>query len=516
MKRISVLLAALSLGGCATAPTEEPISGNNARTLVTRMETSLAETLIDNGIESLSSNLPELATRLGDSRPSWNPPNAEAIRQQALIDLADQLTAAVDTTQIPRQLRHDIMHLVYGAAVSPVQAVIDPAGGPHISLPLFLKTVHPLESLQDATDYIARIDAMAAYAESLTQGTVRLDAETLQAQCDELMASGAGRLVEDIDLRTWRASFRSSLVIDALEEQFRQAISKTCLAVKSAREFEKHDTDYRKQLLRYTSREIAPGVIYEAALEVLDAAYAEVTTSSPDKQLDEQTLLDTASAALFDYEARSAALTGRNAAVDLDLGLLDEATDLASSAPGRFVRSENLGTVLLSPRYTALFGIEATALRYSIPGAHLIPFTPISAIVPVPAVSEGWPLYAITRLDVSGANIHVRVEAVRAAADIGIHVQGWSRDRAGRFVREHLPFDDAFARQLVNGVVAKPASGTAAFTGHLMFTELEAEARLQLGPDFSMPAFVDALIGEGERPYAVIRERVTALGQAAP
>lgn len=481
------------------------------------METSLAETLIQQGIDDLTRALPELATRLGTSKRDWNPPGEDVFTRQALIRVADQLGAAVDSSRIPPALRRDIEHFRFGAAVasrSTPDPVISPAEGPHVSLLWFLLHDHPLDTPAALADFIARLSKIDDHTQRLAPVARVVDKETIAAQCDALLETGAAILAENAEIRAYRAGISSRLDSAALGRQFQQVIAASCDTIASFPESQAGAAPgYANVLFRYTSRDLPADEIHSAALATIKAKAAPHQRGAQDAH--DQSLLDRASAALLDNEAAAQAAAGRDPGSDLDISLLPEPFDLASLTPATFHRGIDINTLHLSPDYIGAFGIEATMLRYGLPGAHLLPSSRLSRVIPVPAVAEGWPLYALTLMEHPRSAQHVQFEAVRAAIDTGIHAMDWKHDQAVEFAVRHLDIDTGFAERLVKAALAEPGAGTSAFAGYRMFEELEAGARARLGSGFDRSQFTEALIGEGERPYAVIKSRVDALSSQA-
>ena len=97
----------------------------------------------------------------------------------------------------------------------------------------------------------------------------------------------------------------------------------------------------------------------------------------------------------------------------------------------------------------------------------------------------------------------------RVVVSLGIHTKRMSLEQAARRFQDDCKQDAATAReQAVRGTFD---AGYFAYTlGKIQILKLRDEAKMKLGPAFSLQAFHDALLSHGSPPVPMIRERVLA------
>ncbi|MEH6416095.1 DUF885 domain-containing protein [Pseudomonas sp. CGJS7] len=163
----------------------------------------------------------------------------------------------------------------------------------------------------------------------------------------------------------------------------------------------------------------------------------------------------------------------------------------------------------------------------SAPGHHLQAGLALES-VQVPALiriaelrgyTEGWALYA-ERLaaqlgaygdDPLGPLGHLRsfqIRAMQAAADTGLHSQGWTRERAAAYVRPIAGDGEAAAAQRVDRYCALPAQGLVYMVGRTHWDGLRARAQRSLGARFDPRAFHDTVLRHGAQPFELLEGRV--------
>ena len=81
------------------------------------------------------------------------------------------------------------------------------------------------------------------------------------------------------------------------------------------------------------------------------------------------------------------------------------------------------------------------------------------------------------------------MRAARLVVDTGIHAFGWSREQALEFFVAHVPMPPEFLAAEIDRYVVMPGQALAYLTGKLEILRLREEARVRLGPGFSLPAF---------------------------
>jgi len=171
--------------------------------------------------------------------------------------------------------------------------------------------------------------------------------------------------------------------------------------------------------------------------------------------------------------------------------------------------------------------LEVVAFHEAVPGHHL-QLSRQQLLTGLPALqrqrsltvfSEGWGLYAEQLAEEAGLFADDRgllgsvsaslMRAARLVVDTGLHAFGWSRERALEFLAEHVPMSREFLAAEVDRYVVMPGQALAYLTGKLEILRIRQEARLRLGPAFSLPAFHAAVLDHGSLPMPVL-DRVAA------
>ena len=147
-----------------------------------------------------------------------------------------------------------------------------------------------------------------------------------------------------------------------------------------------------------------------------------------------------------------------------------------------------------------------------IPAAH-----PITRLVFNDGYGEGWARYSEALAEEMGlyssdyALANRRLWPGRGmATDPGIHLFGWSRERAAEFMAESGRMTPDEADATVDRIAVWPAQFTAYDTGGLEFFALRAEAERALGSGFDIRAFHDAVLGNGSVTLPMLRQQVEA------
>jgi uncharacterized protein (DUF885 family) len=134
------------------------------------------------------------------------------------------------------------------------------------------------------------------------------------------------------------------------------------------------------------------------------------------------------------------------------------------------------------------------------------------------AYVEGWALYAETLWDELGMETDPyqrfgglndeMLRAMRLVVDTGIHAQGWTRERAIRYMLDNsgLPETDVSAE--VERYIAIPGQALAYKTGQLKILELRARAEQALGSRFDIREFHDQVLNTGSLPLVVLEKKV--------
>jgi uncharacterized protein (DUF885 family) len=166
--------------------------------------------------------------------------------------------------------------------------------------------------------------------------------------------------------------------------------------------------------------------------------------------------------------------------------------------------------------------VELTAFHETYPGHHLqiaiaqrLPKAhPIVTLVGNSGFIEGWARYAEALSEelglYSSANGLIRRRLWPGhgmVVDVGLHVKGWSREQAVRYV-ESGGMPPKRAEALVDRVAVWPGQLTAYDTGGLEIVALRQQAERALGPRFDLRRFHDTLLGSGSVTLGMLREIV--------
>ena len=135
------------------------------------------------------------------------------------------------------------------------------------------------------------------------------------------------------------------------------------------------------------------------------------------------------------------------------------------------------------------------------------------------AYAEGWALYA-ERLawelgayegDPEGNLGRLQDElfrAVRLVVDTGIHAFRWTYEEAVTYMRENSGLDEEYVRQEIDRYIVLPGQATSYKVGMLKVLELRERAQEALGDAFDLAEFHDVLLGQGDVPLDILEELV--------
>jgi uncharacterized protein (DUF885 family) len=166
---------------------------------------------------------------------------------------------------------------------------------------------------------------------------------------------------------------------------------------------------------------------------------------------------------------------------------------------------------------------EITAFHEGYPGHHLevglsrerTPAHPITRLIANDGFAEGWARYSEALAEDMGlytsdyALANRRLWPARGlVVDPGIHMFGWSRERAAAFMAESGRMTPEEADATVDRIAVWPGQFTAYDTGGLEFFSLRAQAEARLGGAFDIRAFHDVVLGSGAVTLPMLREQV--------
>ncbi|WP_258872728.1 DUF885 domain-containing protein [Thalassotalea euphylliae] len=174
-----------------------------------------------------------------------------------------------------------------------------------------------------------------------------------------------------------------------------------------------------------------------------------------------------------------------------------------------------------------LYVLPALTLHEAVPGHHLQgSIAREMRDVPefrnktyISAFGEGWGLYA-EYLGIEagmypdpysdfGRLTYEMWRACRLVVDTGMHVKGWSRDRAMDFLASNTALSLHNVRTEIDRYISWPGQALSYKIGELTIKRLRQEAEQALGTDFDLREFHDQLLANGSMPLSMLEIVIT-------
>jgi uncharacterized protein (DUF885 family) len=201
-------------------------------------------------------------------------------------------------------------------------------------------------------------------------------------------------------------------------------------------------------------------------------------------------------------------------------GAYYQAAPMDGSQPGVFYA--NLYDIKATPTY----GMRTLTYHEAVPGHHYqvsvqreqgdLPF--FRRLIPFPAFSEGWALYAerlaweMGLLDNAYDDIgRLQAElfrAVRLVVDTGIHAKRWTREQAIDYMLANTGMAQSDVVAEIERYFVIPGQATAYKVGMTKILELRALAESRLGEQFDIREFHDVILLGGSMPLDILEQRV--------
>ncbi|CAM3817810.1 DUF885 domain-containing protein [Roseateles saccharophilus] len=216
----------------------------------------------------------------------------------------------------------------------------------------------------------------------------------------------------------------------------------------------------------------------------------------------------------------------------LSYGLRAVAPEMKASSSGYnpgSLKQGVAGTVLVGREAVTdnpLYGLTAWTLHEGVPGHHLqIALAQERDDLPAfrriddqNAYVEGWALYA-EHLGVEMGLYRDAYEhfgrlsfeiwrACRLVVDTGLHAQGWTREQAVAYLREHTALGAGFIEAEVDRYIGWPAQALGYKLGELRIRALRERAERELGGRFDLREFHDVVLRGGPMPLDLLEREV--------
>jgi len=175
-----------------------------------------------------------------------------------------------------------------------------------------------------------------------------------------------------------------------------------------------------------------------------------------------------------------------------------------------------------------LYALPALTLHEAVPGHHLqislaaemdeLPNVRRSTYIS--AFGEGWGLYSeYLGLEVGiyddpydnfGRLSYEMWRACRLVVDTGMHMFGWSRDKALDYMLENTALSEHNVRTEIDRYISWPGQALAYKLGEIKIKALRQKAEQTLGESFDLRDFHDAILAHGSVPLFVLEENMNA------
>ncbi len=431
---------------------------------------------------------------------------------------------------------------------------------------------HPIDNLDDARDYIARLRQVSRKAAQVRQALAAREAQgivapgfLLQPRLDNVRfvaqtpalelpfyTSFASRLadaqgIDSDDRRALLGDAEAAIechVIPAFQDLERdfQALMAAAPEDVGAGQYPEGEAFYARLLAHYTTTDMTADEIHQLGLDELEILHGQMRQRFAELGYPDDEPLPTTygrvaedsgyvmgSAAIAEYEAIIADAESRmdevfNEVPGAELVILDSNGDyyvvpaLDGSRPGEFHAYVDFNV----PRFT----MPTLAYHEAIPGHHFqlsqaqkLDLPSFRADPPITAYTEGWGLYAENLAsfldwyenDPRGELGFLQAQAFRAArlvVDTGLHHKGWSFTEATQFMVDNVALADWEAEGQIARYIRIPGQATAYWIGMRKILDLRQKAMTDLGPDFDLKEFHSAVLQNSALPLDVLETTI--------
>jgi uncharacterized protein (DUF885 family) len=173
-----------------------------------------------------------------------------------------------------------------------------------------------------------------------------------------------------------------------------------------------------------------------------------------------------------------------------------------------------------------LYVLEALTLHEAVPGHHLqgsinrelTDVPPHRKYSYISAFGEGWGLYSeFLGIEAGfykdpysnfGRLTYEMWRACRLVVDTGMHVKGWSRQRAIDFLQSNTALSTHNVKTEIDRYISWPAQALSYKMGELTIKRLRREAEAALGAKFDIREFHDQVLKHGSVPLKVLEQLI--------
>lgn len=307
-------------------------------------------------------------------------------------------------------------------------------------------------------------------------------------------------------------------------------------------QFENGEAYYEYTLRHYTSTDLTPDEIHELGLQELERIHAEMREIFDELGYPEDESLNE----LFGRVARDGGIIPSAQMVETYEEIIDEVDQLTSDvfirtpveevavigAPiGGYYTAGSLDGSRPGIFYATVSGngepyylMRSLAYHEAIPGhhtqialAHELNLPSFRNLTNFNSFVEGWALYAerlawemgLYEDDPYGDLGRLSYEALRAArlvVDTGIHAKGWDFDQATQFFMDNVGWDRQSCEFQIARYIVLPGQSTGYMVGMLKILELRDKAMEELGDQFDLKEFHQAVLSNGSVPLALLED----------
>lgn len=134
--------------------------------------------------------------------------------------------------------------------------------------------------------------------------------------------------------------------------------------------------------------------------------------------------------------------------------------------------------------YSEGWGLYSEWLAREMPGTYADPYSEYGRLT-----SEMW-------------------RAIRLVVDTGLHAKGWTERQAVAYMKENSSIPEQAIQAEIRRYITWPGQATSYKVGMIKIQELRARAEAELGEDFDIRGFHDAVLGGGAMPLVLLERRI--------